>query len=383
MRIGLNLLHAMPEIGGGWNYIARLVSALGVGEESFNTYVCFVTSKSSSLVPDKTNFERIIVRLNSVSRPKRIFYENTILQLSARVHRLDLMHWFSNTMSIVSSVPCVVTVHDLQYLERPDQFPLIQRLYLRIMTTYTIRHASFLLPVSQYTAKSIKSVFNANYKRMMVIPAIVDHGFQPVDNKKVIDFRCKHDLPENFWLYVAHFYSQSHKNHKRLLEAYHELIKQGFIPWPLVLRGDDHGELNELKKLISELGMDKNVIFLPRLAEEELPALFSAASALVFPSLYEGGGIPVLEAMACGCPVIASNIPTTREFGGDAVLMFDPLIIKSISDTMRNFQEDLPQRLRFRQHAFERILCHRPEYIQKKIIASYNDAKRQPVLKGA
>jgi len=382
MRIGLNLLHAMPEIGGGWNYIDRLVSALG-GEEDVNTYVCFVTSKSTTLVPDKPNFKRVNVKINPVSRLQRIFYENTILQISAIVHRLDLMHWFANTMSVVSSVPCVVTVHDLLYFERPDRFPLIQRLYLRIMTTYAVRHASFLLPVSQYTAQALRSVLNANNERMMVIPAIVDHSFQPVDNKKVIDFRRKHSLPESFWLYVAHFYSQSHKNHKRLIEAYHALIKQGFTPWPLVLRGEDHGELPKLTKLIYELGMEKNVIFLPRLEEADLPVLFSAASALVFPSLYEGGGIPVLEAMACGCPVIASNIPTTREFGGDAVLMFDPLITNSISDAMRNFQEDLPQRLLFRQRAFERVSYHRPEYIQKKLITAYNDVKRVTFLKRA
>ena len=380
MRIGLNLLHAMPEIGGGWNYIARLVSALG-REQDDNTYVCFVTSKSSTLVPDKSNFERVIVKIDPLSRSKRIFYENTILQISAIVQRLDLMHWFGNTMSLVSSVPCVVTVHDLHYIERPDKFPLIQRLYLRIMTTYALKHASFLLPVSQYTAQAIMSVLNANSDRMMVIPAILDHSFQPVDNSKVIDFRRKHNLPESFWLYVAHFYSQHHKNHKRLLEAYHELIKQGFIPWPLVLRGDDHGELPELTRLIYELGMEKHVLFLSRLENADLPVLFSAASALVFPSLYEGGGIPVLEAMACGCPVIASSIPTTREFGGDAVLMFDPLITNSISDAMRNFQEDLPQRLLFRQRAFERVSYHRPEYIQKKLITAYNNVKRVNLLK--
>lgn len=368
MRIGLNLLHAMPEIGGGWNYIARLVSALGGGEGD-NTFVCFVTSKSSTLVPDKPNFKPVMVKINPSSRLQRVFYENTILQFSAIVHRLDLMHWFANTMSIVGSVPCVVTVHDLLYFVKPYQFPRMKRLYLRTMTAYAVKNAHLLLPVSQYTAQALRSVLNANNERMMVIPAIVDDSFKPVDNKKVIDFRRKYNLPEFFWLYVAHFYS--HKNHRRLLEAYHGLIKQGFIPWPLVLRGDDHGELPEINKLICELGIGKDVIFLPRLEEGDLPILFSAASALVFPSLYEGGGIPVLEAMACGCPVAASSIPTMREFGGDAVLMFDPLIINSISDAMRKFQEDLPQRLLFRQRAFERVSYHRPEYIRKKLITSY------------
>lgn len=369
MRIGLNLCHAMPEIGGGWNYIARLVAALG-SENDDNTYVCFVTSKSATLVPHRTNFETINVNMNPDSRPQRVLYENTILQVLAIKHRLDLMHWFANTTSLIRAVPSVVTVHDLLYFEKPDLFPFIKRSYLQFMTNYAVRYASFLLPVSQYTANDLASNLGAKSERMMVIPAVIDDSFQPVDTEEVNNFRRQYNLPESFWLYVAHFYP--HKNHKRLLEAYHALIKQRFSPWPLVLRGDHYEKMHEINKLISDLGIEKNVIFLPRLKENDLPLLFSAASALVYPSLYEGGGMPVMEAMACGCPVIASNIPTTQEFGGDAVLMFDPLIIDSISAAMRTFQEDVTQRLLFRKNAFNRVLQHRPSQIKKRLINAYN-----------
>lgn len=360
----------MPEIGGSWNYIARLVEALA-SENDDNNYICFVTSESSVLVPKRKNFETVNVRINPTSRPKRVLYENTILQLLAMKYRLHLMHWFANTTSLIRAIPSVVTVHDLLYFEEPDRFPFIKRLYLQRMTRYAVKHASFLLPVSRYTAESLASNLGANYERMMVIPAIVDDNFRPVDTKKANEFRQKYNLPENFWLYVAHFYP--HKNHRRLLEAYHYQISKGFTPWPLVLRGDDHGEMQVINKLIDDLDLRKKILFLPKLKEEDLPVLFSVASALVFPSLYEGGGIPVLEAMACGCPVIASNIPTTREFGGDAVLMFDPLSIDSISAAMEEFQTNLTKREHFRQKAFNRVLDNRPHNIKKKLIEAYNN----------
>jgi hypothetical protein len=98
MRIGLNLLHSMPEIGGGWNYIARLVESLGEYDRE-NTYVAFVTDKSVGMVPRRPNFEIVHVGINPISRPQRVLHENARLQIDARKYRLNLMHWFANTIS--------------------------------------------------------------------------------------------------------------------------------------------------------------------------------------------------------------------------------------------------------------------------------------------
>jgi len=95
-----------------------------------------------------------------------------------------------------------------------------------------------------------------------------------------------------------------------------------------------------LDQLTHDLGIDTSVIWLPRLSDKDMASLYSAATAMVFTSLYEGCGIPLLEAMTCGCPVIASNIPTTQEFAGEAALTFDPTNVDEISDAMRRFSED-------------------------------------------
>ena len=366
----------MPEIGGGWNYIARLVESLGEHDRE-NSYVAFVTDKSVGLVPRQPNFETVRVGINPISRWQRVLYENTRLQIDARKQRLDLMHWFANTIAIINSVPGVVTIHDLLVFENPHSFSRIQRIYLQTMYPHTVRRAALLLPVSETTARALCNILKARPERMQVIPAIVSARFQPVSADKVIELRREYNLPDQFWLYVAHFYP--HKNHLRLLQSYHDLKLNGFAPWPLILRGDnpgdDPGAGEELKRLVTELGLENSVRFLPRLNEEELPVLYSAATALVFPSLYEGGGIPLIEAMACGCPVIAANIPPVREFAGDAASYFDPNKVASISEAMSSFQGSNPQdRLQMRQKGLQRSTEHRPQLVVHKLLNAYTRA---------
>lgn len=372
LRIGLNLLHAQPDIGGGWNYIARLVSGLSEYGAP-HSYVCFVTSISSSLIPDDANFERVLVDIDPKSRLQRILYENTILQATVRKYRLDLMHWFSQTQSLVNEVPGVVTFYDLHAFDKPLSYSKIKRFYLQTMLSYTARHASLLLPMSNSTASALHSVLDVTEERMSVIPAIVSTEFQLMNEYETNIFRAKYKLPDLFWLYVAHFYQ--HKNHLRLLQAYHELKLKGFNPWPLVLRGDDHGSLNDVMEAVQQMSLEKDIIFLSRLDDGQMPCLYSAAGALVFPSLYEGAGMPVIEAMACGCPVIASDIPTTREFGGKSVSLFDPLDIESIAVAMGVFQEDADKRLQARQSSLNSAHDYSPESVTKKLVGAYNSVK--------
>jgi glycosyltransferase involved in cell wall biosynthesis len=128
-----------------------------------------------------------------------------------------------------------------------------------------------------------------------------------------------------------------------------------------VLRGDNLKENIDLMQQIKVLNVEENIIFLPRLDENELPVLYSSASALVFPSLYEGGGIPVMEAMACECPIIASNIPTTIEFANTNAILFDPLDVNSIMDAMKKFINQTP--ISNFVDGFDRVKNHRPDNV--------------------
>lgn len=368
MRIGLNLLHALPNIGGGWNYILRLVAALG-GEEDQNSYVCFVTPESAALVPESRSFEMITIKISSESRVQRVLYENTLFPHVVKKHAIDLVHWFASTQAITSYTPSVVTFYDLQVFENPNAFCAIKRVYLQAMMKYAVRHATRLFPMSYTTAHALRQNLGAKRERISVIPAIVSTIFQPTSVERTAKFRSKYGLPAEFWLYVAHFYP--HKNHLRLLRAYHRLKEMGFNCWPLVLRGDDHGVLSEVIQMVQELELQKSVIFIPRLEEGELPSLYSSATALVFPSLYEGGAMPVLEAMACGCPVIAAKIPLLEEYRTDVISLFDPLDVGSLADAMFQFQQDPANRADSSRRGLERIREHRSNRVAEELRKAY------------
>jgi glycosyltransferase involved in cell wall biosynthesis len=377
MRIGLNLLHALPEIGGVWNYIEELLAALAKCDAG-NSYVAFVTGASESLVPQSRNFERVVVRIRSAWREWRVVYENTMLQVPARRRNLDCMHWFSATHGWFNSVPSAVTFYDMQAFLSLARFTPVKRRYLQTAMRRTVRQAQVLLPMSHSTAADLCHVLGANRERITVIPPVVPPSFCVATRAQSAGFRRRYGLPEQYWLDVAHYYP--HKNHRVLLQAYRRLRDTGMPAWPLVLRGNPRGAEREIEAALSELELRDSVLQLPPLPRAELPGLYAAASALVSPSVYEGAGIPVIEAMSCGCPVTASGIPALREFAGEAALYFDPTDEASIAGAMQLMQEDPARRQELREAGLRRSELYWPEAVAPLLTQAYRQASSSAQL---
>lgn len=375
MRIGLNLLPCLPEVRGGWNYVSGIVAAV-TGEDRTNSYVAFVSPVSRALVPKRDNVRVIEVQFDSRSRLRRVLRETFWLQTMARRHRIDLMHWFANTQALVNGVPGVVTVYDLGAFHNLTASSLIQRLYRRGMMRQTVRHARMLLPMSHATASDLATTLDVRAP-MVVIPPALSPRFTVRSAAEVESFRSVHGLPSRFWLYVAHLLD--YKNHSRLLHAYLALRRQGGERWPLVLRGDPSEPTTAaaLEAEITSLGLDGHVRMLPELPIDALPLLYSAATALVFPSLYEGGGLPVVEAMACGCPVLASRIPSLVEYGGAAGVYFDPFDVAAIAMAMHSFQSDAAARTHARKAGLERARDFSQRVVGRTLVDAYQTAARQ------
>lgn len=375
MRIGLNLLHAQPEIGGGWNYIANLLA--GLAEHAGNhEFVAFVTDASATLVPARPQFQRVRIPLRAASRARRIFYENVRLPGLARRMRLDVLHWFSNTHAPLSRTPSAVTVYDLLAFTPDAPWGMVKRGYLRAMIRSTVSSADMLLPISAATAADLRARLQARPERMTVIPSVLTSQYQPVSAERVAAFRRTYALPERFWLYVAHFYP--HKNHRTLIEAFRQLTTiDADAAWPLVLRGDGDRVREDTRRQVHDAGLDGRVVFLPRLEEAEMPSLYTGASALVFPSTYEGLGIPIIEAMACGCPVMASAQPSVIESGQDAIWAIEGPSPRALCDAMRALQADAGRRADLGRRGLERARHFRSEAVVPRLLEAYARAARQ------
>ena len=375
MRIGLNLLHMHDGIGGVWNYVENIISASGEFDHK-NIYFVFVTTQSECLVPDKENFRKILISINPLKTAHRILYENTVLHYQGWKYKLDCFHWFANMVSPFSFIPGLVTIYDLLPLRNPGSYSYIKHLYLKIVLSITAKKAKSILPISNTTALDIIQILKPETDKLHVLPVIINDTFKAAQEDEINKFKNRYKLPDKFWLYVANFYP--HKNHINLIKAYSVFKKQVVNSWPLVLRGDsgqDTGTTKELIKAeIKKFNLEKDVIWLPRLAYHELPLLYSGADALIFPSLFEGCGIPVIEAMACGCPVAASGLEVIKEFADDAACFFDGGNIDNICNAMVTLQSDSNLREILVKRGIKRSKIFKGKNVVKKLLSAYSAA---------
>jgi asparagine synthase (glutamine-hydrolysing) len=334
LRVGIDLVPAAKRIGGGWHYAKNLLHALAEHDQ-VNDYVVFVNSESAALVPDAPNFRAVQVWDSVHSRYAKVVHESLMTGPLAAGRRLDVIHYLFGTLPVWSPTPTVVTMHDLKTEERPWDAPPMRRAYIRPARRRAARRAAIVAAVSRATAHDLHTILRVPWSRIEVVPSPMAQNFTRVPAGVVDEFRQRHGLPTNFWLYVANV--RPHKNHRRLLEAHRALRNAEPHTWPLVLCGDAPEAFGALLLPDDRLG---HVRILTKLADAEMPVLYSAAGALIFPSLFEGGGMPVMEALACGCAVVASDIPTTREFAGEAALTFDPSSVDQLRDAMRVVQHD-------------------------------------------
>lgn len=371
MRIGLNLLHVRPEIGGCWNYIENVIAALKYIDCDCE-FFAYCTSVSVKILPKDPRLHAKIVNLDNSSQLARISFEQCILPFLARRDKLDCMHWFANNIAVLGMVPSVVTVHDFIFIDMPTEVSFVKRLYLRAMVRFACQKADVLAPISEATAEAAVRLFGVNRKRISVIPNPLQDTFHPCLPEKVNEFRARFKLPSKFWLYVAN--PAPYKNHAKLFVAYKKLRETTQVTWPLVLRANRIKESEALDRKVVELGIEQSVVWLPRLSSEDMATLYSAATAMIFPSLYEGCGIPLLEAMACGCPVAASDISTTLEFAGDAVLKFDATNVDAIAYAMKQFVIDPALRETCAAKGLIKVLEYSSRKIAVKLQAAYLDA---------
>jgi glycosyltransferase involved in cell wall biosynthesis len=225
--------------------------------------------------------------------------------------------------------PGVVTVHDLSFLRLPELFPPYKRAYLTALCRASVARARQIVAVSQQTADDLAAAWRVDRERLLVAPNGVDPRFSPGTAAQAAAFRQARGLPQRTWLFVGTL--EPRKNLSVLLNAFARWRQSAPFAEPqaqdaphLVIVGGKGWYYETIFAEVASLGLAEWVHFPGFVPEEELPQWFRAAELFVYPSRYEGFGLPVVEAMACGTPVICSDAPGVREVAGDAALLLAP-----------------------------------------------------------
>jgi glycosyltransferase involved in cell wall biosynthesis len=263
---------------------------------------------------------------------------------------LQLLHFPATVPIPRTPLPEVVTLHDVQHHDLPGFFSPPERALRRLTYDAAARRAAMVITPSEYSARRAVEVLGIPSDTVAAIHSGIDHGrFTPTPDDADAGLVAGLGLTRPFVLYPANLWP--HKNHDRLLDAFAR------VPEPdleLVLTGRTYGRLEPLRKRIGESGVGSRVRHLGYVEPDQVPALYRAARAVVFPSLYEGFGGPPLEAMACACPVAASTRAALAEVCGDAALVLEPESTDSIAAAIEQVVRDEALRTRLRDAGLER-----------------------------
>lgn len=275
----------------------------------------------------------------STDRPwARIAWEQTVLPWLVQQRQLDLLHGavYANPVSV--ACPTVVTVHDLSFVHYPATVRRFNRLYLRLVARVTARRAARVIADSENTRRELLAWLGLSAPRVVAVPIAADPRFAPATAAAVEDFRRQRGLPERFALFLGTL--EPRKNLVRLVDAFAACQAGLKVALPLVIAGSRGWYYDEIFARVQNHGLQDSILFPGFVPAGELPWWYRAADVFVYPSVYEGFGLPVLEAMASGTAVITSNTSSLPEVAGDAALLVDPNDVEALADALARVLND-------------------------------------------
>jgi len=334
-RIGINALYLIPGgVGGTEIYLRNLLPALGE-IDAVNRYFVFTNRETGEdLVPKRDNFTRVPQPVRAAIRPARIVWEQSGLPLQAARLNLDVLLNPGFTAPLLCGCPQVTVFHDLQHKRHPEYFRWFDRPFWNFFLFWSAHLSRLLLADSEATAKDLRAYYRLPESKIRVAWLGVDEAFFPIAGRR---------HPERFLLTVSTLHP--HKNLAGLLRAF-AIFRQTHPEFRLVvcgLHGFFSGPLHDLRR---SLGLAEAVEFPGWIPREDLKALYERAWAFVFPSLFEGFGLPVLEALAAGIPTACSAIEPVAGIAGEAALQFDPADIDAMAAAMNRVSDDAELRAR-------------------------------------
>ena len=321
--------------------ILELIRQLQVLDRE-NEYVIFVNPDKDVCIQETANF-----KIHYISSTIYPVWEQLLLPKAVRQTKVDFLHCTSNTAPLRLNVPLVLTLHDVISLEPTAKYfmSLYQetgRIYRRWLIPKVASRCSRLITVTHNEKKLISKKIPKTKSKISVVHNGVDKRFRPISETGKEIFRNKYQLPEKYMAFLGN--TDPRKNIHDVLLAYSVYLKQSKYRIPLVILHFERNKLMSLLRMLKIKEIESHVITIGYLDFDEMPAFYSAAELFLFPSLREGFGMPILEAMACGTPVITSVISSMPEVAGNAGWFVDPSDVDEIALNILHL-EDYPEEI--------------------------------------
>ena len=335
LRIGVNALYLIPGgVGGTEIYLRNLLEALA-GIDDRNRYFVFTSREAGGAIcPAAPNFEAVVSRMPARFRPGRLIWEQTGLPIQTIKRRLDVLFSPGFTSPLVARGKRVTMIHDLQHKRQPKNFGFLERVAWNGSVWQSVKSSHLLLTPSETSRNDVVAVYGVRDDKVRVVLHGVEPGFFHLGDNPAYGSAALREagVPECKYL-LAVSTIHPHKNFSRLLEAYGQLVAEGWAQH-LVVAGLPGKSWKAVHRLLKGKDWASRVHLLGWQRREVILSLFNNAEALVFPSTFEGFGMPVLEAMASGLPVVCSDIAVLREIAGGAAQFFDPTSSSAIAEAL-------------------------------------------------
>jgi len=366
MHIGIDARFIQWQNTGVGNYLVNLLKGLS-RIDRVNTYSIFLSKVNcNGKIPEVDNFS---VRANPAHS---LIWKNVWLPREVRKAGIDVVHFPAYTGSFISVGRNVVTIHDLIHKVNPEWFSRRELLLIDLPVSNGIRKANKIITVSESAKRDVMKYYGVKDEDIAVTLEAADVSFRPIQDTLLLEnLKKKYTIDTEFILYVGVLFKR--RNIARLLEAFTMLREDKNIKHKLVIAGPGKKYFS-LDQLIDKFGIRNDVIYLGYVEQDDLPLLYNAASFFVYPSLYEGFGLPVLEAMSCAKAVITSNVSSLPEVIGDAGLLIDPVNTEELYHALYLLSKNTVLREKLGAMALERSKLFSWDEMARQTVKVYEKA---------
>ncbi|MFQ6084096.1 MAG: glycosyltransferase family 4 protein [Candidatus Aminicenantia bacterium] len=358
------------ELTGKLTGIGRILNDFFSSVSSKNTGHKFILFGNQDTYLEDEFFNKNIFQKVFIPERITLLWDQVKLKKMLDEYKIDVFFSPYYKIPFLTKTKTILSIFDVTYLlVKPYTNYFKNKFYIKNFIKLASKKTKKIITCSNYTKNDLLKTLNLPKDKLEVVYLGVSPKFKTIHEKNKIELvKKKYEINKKYILYVGNF--KPHKNVKRLIEAYNllpETIKQEY---DLVLGGGEpkRSVIDDKRLGPSDL---QYIIYVGHILEEDLPALYSGAELFIFPSLYEGFGLPPLEAMACGCPVASSNTSSMPEVLDDAALFFDPYDVEEMSKAFKRMLEDENLRNRFRQKGLARAKLFTSEKTTKKLISLF------------